>query len=102
MKVYSILLLFIFFFIEYSFSQDQTILRTNPSGATVYIQEDELGETPFDLKKLKKDQRKIVIKLNGYDPVAIKFSDKEAIANFPGTVIDCEFCNMETKGDNPT
>jgi serine protease Do len=102
MKNYTILLLFFSFFFEYSFSQDPTILRTNPSGATVFEQENELGETPFDLKKLKKDQRKIVIRLSGYDPVAIKFSDKESVTNFPGTVVDCEFCTMETNGDKPT
>ncbi len=102
MKFFTALFLISSLLTEFSFSQDPTILRTNPPGATVYEQENELGETPFDLKKLKKDQRKLVIKMSGYDPVGIKFSDKEAVANFPGTVIDCEFCNMETTGDNPT
>ena len=89
------------------FSQSPTVLRTIPSNATVYdMEKNELGETPFDMSKLKSGNKTIRISKEGYEQVVIEFSAKPAIPLFPGSVISCPSCNLkidaQSNNESPT
>ncbi|MEO5571172.1 MAG: trypsin-like peptidase domain-containing protein [Bacteroidia bacterium] len=74
-----------------------SIIKTLPTGADVLDDEkNKLGETPFDLGKLKKGIHKIQISKEGYEKVAITFPEKEKNGySFPSSVETCSSCVMD-------
>jgi len=77
-------------------AQTPTILRTIPSDANVFdMEKNELGQTPFDLSKLKTGNKEIRISKEGYETIVIAFAAKPAIPLFPGSVISCPSCNLK-------
>lgn len=55
----------------------QTVkFASNPTAATVYINEVEAGKTPFEIKLARKKSHDILIKLDGYQPYQTKLTKK--------------------------
>ena len=48
--------------------------NSNPSNATVYINEMEMGKTPFETKLERKKDHYVTIKLDGYKPFETKIT----------------------------
>jgi serine protease Do len=73
------------------------VIKTSPPGADVSDdKKNKLGETPFDLTKLKKGINKIQISKEGYETVMISFPEKEKDGySFPSSVETCEPCVMD-------
>ena len=59
------------------------------------MEKNELGETPFDLSKVKGVNKAIRLTKDGYEPVIIEFADKPPVPLFPGSVISCASCNLK-------
>lgn len=93
-KFYFILLIFIATNLQAQ--KSASFFRTSPSNATVYdMEKNELGVTPFDLRKLKPEITKIKITKEGFDPAEIEFSEKEKNGiSFPHSVVFCPKCNL--------
>jgi hypothetical protein len=49
---------------------------SNPSSATIFIDEVEVGKTPFELKLTRISEHSVMIKLDGYQTYQTKFTKK--------------------------
>ncbi|MEM0543072.1 PEGA domain-containing protein [Flavobacterium sp. j3] len=47
-------------------SKQNVKFASNPSSATIYIDEVEVGKTPFEMKLARKSEHEVMIKLEGY------------------------------------
>ena len=83
------------FFFQGRSQTSSTILRTNPSGAEVFdVNNNKIGETPFNLSQIKSDETIIKIVKPNYLPVDITFNKKRRKEEllFPASVTDCSGC----------
>jgi hypothetical protein len=60
--------------------------NSNPSNASIFIDDFEVGKTPFQTKLERKSEHKVVIKLEGYKPYQTKL-EKSFNAWYIGNVI---------------
>lgn len=57
-------------------SQQNVKFSSNPSTATIFIDEVEVGKTPFEIKLLRKSEHSVMIKLDGYRTYETKLTKK--------------------------
>ena len=57
-------------------SKQNIKFSSNPSAATIYIDEVEVGKTPFEIKLARKSEHSIMIKLEGYQTYETKLTKK--------------------------
>jgi hypothetical protein len=55
-------------------SKQNIKFSSNPSAATIYIDEVEVGKTPFEIKLARKSEHSIMIKLEGYQTYETKLT----------------------------
>lgn len=75
-----------------------SIVRTNPSGAEVFDENNlKIGETPFDLSKLKLGSNSLHLVKENYETIEISFVEKlkrkELI--FPNSILECKNCILK-------
>jgi len=57
-------------------SKQNVKFSSNPSTATIFIDEVEVGKTPFEIKLLRKSEHTVMIKLDGYQTYETKLTKK--------------------------
>lgn len=57
-------------------SRQKVKFSSNPSAATVLIDEVEVGKTPFEMKLTRKSEHSVMIKLDGYQTYETKLTKK--------------------------
>ncbi len=57
-------------------SKQKVKFVSNPSAATIYIDEVEVGKTPFEMKLARKKEHQVLIKLDGYQPYQTTLTKK--------------------------
>ncbi len=57
-------------------SKQNVKFDSNPSTATIYIDEVEVGKTPFEIKLTRKSEHSVMIKLDGYQTYETKLTKK--------------------------
>ncbi|WP_310595523.1 PEGA domain-containing protein [Flavobacterium sp.] len=57
-------------------SKQNVKFDSNPSTATIYIDEVEVGKTPFEIKLARKSEHSVMIKLDGYQTYETKLTKK--------------------------
>lgn len=57
-------------------SKQNVKFSSNPSTATIFIDEVEVGKTPFEIKLARKSEHSIMIKLEGYQTYETKLTKK--------------------------
>lgn len=57
-------------------SKQNVKFESNPSTATIYIDEVEVGKTPFEIKLTRKSEHSVMIKLDGYQTYETKLTKK--------------------------
>ena len=57
-------------------SRQKVRFSSNPSAATVFIDEVEVGKTPFEMKLTRKSEHSVMIKLDGYQTYETKLTKK--------------------------
>jgi hypothetical protein len=57
-------------------SKQNVNFSSNPSSATIFIDEVEVGKTPFEIKLARKSEHSIMIKLEGYQTYETKLTKK--------------------------
>jgi hypothetical protein len=57
-------------------SKQNIKFSSNPSTATIYIDEVEVGKTPFEIKLARKSEHSVMIKLEGYQTYETKLTKK--------------------------
>lgn len=66
-------------------SKQNVSFSSNPSAATIYIDEVEVGKTPFQIKLARKSEHSVMLKLEGYQTYETKLT-KEFNAWFIGNI----------------
>lgn len=57
-------------------SKQNVKFTSNPSTATIFIDEVEVGKTPFEIKLARKSEHSVLIKLEGYQTYETKLTKK--------------------------
>ena len=57
-------------------SKQNIKFSSNPSTATIFIDEVEVGKTPFEMKLARKSEHSVMIKLDGYQTYETKLTKK--------------------------
>ena len=57
-------------------SKQNVKFSSNPSTATIFIDEVEVGKTPFEIKLARKSEHSVMIKLDGYQTYETKLTKK--------------------------
>lgn len=57
-------------------SKQNVNFSSNPSKATIFIDEVEVGKTPFEIKLARKSEHSVMIKLDGYQTYETKLTKK--------------------------
>jgi hypothetical protein len=57
-------------------SKQNVKFTSNPSSATVFIDEVEVGKTPFEMKLTRKSEHQVLIKLEGYQTYQTSLTKK--------------------------
>lgn len=57
-------------------SKQNVKFSSNPSTATIFIDEVEVGKTPFEIKLARKSEHSVMIKLEGYQTYQTKLTKK--------------------------
>lgn len=57
-------------------SKQNVKFSSNPSTATIFIDEVEVGKTPFEIKLARKSEHSVMIKLEGYQTYETKLTKK--------------------------
>jgi len=57
-------------------SKQNVKFTSNPSTATIFIDEIEVGKTPFEIKLARKSEHSVLIKLEGYQTYETKLTKK--------------------------
>jgi hypothetical protein len=57
-------------------SKQNVKFSSNPSTATIFIDEVEVGKTPFEIKLARKSQHSVMLKLDGYQTYETKLTKK--------------------------
>ena len=57
-------------------SKQNVKFESNPSAATIFIDEVEVGKTPFEMELARKNEHQVTIKLEGYQTYQIKLTRK--------------------------
>jgi hypothetical protein len=57
-------------------SKQNVKFTSNPSAATIYIDEVEVGKTPFEMKLARKSEHQVLIKLEGYQTYQTSLTKK--------------------------
>jgi PEGA domain len=57
-------------------SKQKVKFTSNPSTATIFIDEVEVGKTPFEIKLARKSEHSVMIKLEGYQTYQTKLTKK--------------------------
>ena len=57
-------------------SKQNISFNSTPANASIYINEVEVGKTPFQTKLERKKEHSVVIKLDGYKPYETKLTKK--------------------------
>lgn len=57
-------------------SKQNVKFSSNPSSATIFIDEVEVGKTPFEIKLARKSEHSVVLKLDGYQTYETKLTKK--------------------------
>ena len=57
-------------------SKQNVKFTSNPSSATIYIDEVEVGKTPFEMKLARKSEHQVLIKLEGYQTYQTSLTKK--------------------------
>ena len=57
-------------------SKQNVKFSSNPSTATIFIDEIEVGKTPFEIKLARKSEHSVMIKLEGYQTYQTKLTKK--------------------------
>jgi hypothetical protein len=57
-------------------SKQNIKFSSNPSVATIFIDEVEVGKTPFEIKLARKSEHSVIIKLEGYQTYETKLTKK--------------------------
>ncbi len=57
-------------------SRQNVKFSSNPSTATIFIDEVEVGKTPFEIKLARKSEHSVMIKLEGYQTYQTKLTKK--------------------------
>ncbi|WP_310560587.1 PEGA domain-containing protein [Flavobacterium sp.] len=67
-------------------SKQNVKFSSNPSTATIFIDEVEVGKTPFEIKLARKSEHSVMIKLEGYQTYQTKLT-KEFNAWYIGNIL---------------
>lgn len=60
----------------FSGSKQRIYFTSNPSAATIFIDETAVGKTPFSMKLKRNQSREVTISLDGYKPYKTKLTKK--------------------------
>lgn len=60
----------------FSGSKQKVKFSSNPSSATIFIDEVEVGKTPFEIKLARKKKHSVMIKLEGYETYQTNLTKK--------------------------